>query len=162
MGEDTPAVPAKNVDEKGMSPKMVAHKWKKGQSGNPKGRPKGTTKLNKLIDIKIREAAKLELSSKPRSYLQGKAESITREIVKIALSDAEEFPIKDRSGNIIGVERKYGKGKLKCLIACFDRIIPTLKVVDIPKVDDKNVTEMTDEEIIGMMERMIHLTQQGE
>jgi hypothetical protein len=58
-------------------------------------------------------------------------------------------------------EEKPTQAKVKCLLACFERIVPALKVVEVKKETPTDPKSMTDEEIIEMMERMVDMAQSG-
>ena len=91
--------------------------WKKGQSGNPKGRPKGSPNLKKLyMDL-------LMLEQEVMNPLTGKAEKLNQ-FQQIALAQIREA----RKGNVTAqekvMERFLGKNK------------ETLDINgDIPKID---------------------------
>ena len=59
---------------------LAPHRWKKGQSGNPKGRPKGAVGLSKRIEKKLLEAFNAD---DPRQL----ADLLAASIVKVMLKD---------------------------------------------------------------------------
>jgi hypothetical protein len=125
----------------------VHSRWKKGQSGNPKGRPKGTSNREKQIQHQIQLAAELQLCKDAKKLLNDHAGEITTEVLAIALRQ----------------EATPSSAKVKCLLACFERIIPALKVVEVKDITDgKRPAEMTDAEIMEMMERMVNLAQSNQ
>jgi hypothetical protein len=133
------------------------YKWKKGQSGNPKGRPKGTGEKDLVLRAAIRkeieaasaakqEVVELQVAKGAKKLLAANGDKITQEIMQIAL--AKSAPGHGPS-----------QAKIKCLLACFDRIVPTLKVVAVNEDHTKSASEMSDAEIIALMERMVDMAQ---
>jgi hypothetical protein len=132
-------------EKKKLSP-PAAFRWKPGQSGNPGGRPKGSGKIQRKIQREAEQAAMIRLATDARQLLQDNSLEITAEILAIALKK----------------EDKPSQVKVKCLLACFERIVPSLKVVEV-KGDEvgRKPHELTDAEIIEMMERMVDMAQSG-
>ena len=135
--------------EPGEQPEYLKEKckpylWKKGQSGNPKGRPKKGVTFKKEVQMRIENAARLQLVPDAKRLLVSHGSEITLEILEIALRK----------------EPKPTQAKIKCLLACFERIIPSLKVVEL-KEDPlgRKPAEMTDVEIVELMERMVNMAQ---
>jgi hypothetical protein len=123
----------------------AAFRWKPGQSGNPGGRPKGSGKIQRKLRREAEQEAALRLATDARKYLQENSMEITAEIVAIALKK----------------EDKPTQPKIKCLLACFERIVPALKVVEVKKETPTDPKDLTDEEIIDLMERMVDMAQSG-
>lgn len=74
--------------------------WKKGQSGNPKGRPKSLPDLPKLLAEVL------------GGYPEGKQKTVMQEILEELARDAKakDSKTKSRSAEIL-IERAYGKTK---------------------------------------------------
>jgi hypothetical protein len=124
----------------------VAHRWKPGQSGNPGGRPRGTGKVQRKIQRDAEQSAMLRLATDARQLLQDNSMVVTGEILAIALRE----------------EEKPTQAKVKCLLACFERIVPALKVVELKEGEaGRKPHEMTDGELIEMIERMVDMAQSG-
>jgi hypothetical protein len=124
----------------------VAYRWKPGQSGNPGGRPRGTGKVQRKIQREAEQSVMHRLSTDARQLLQENSMVVTGEILAIALRE----------------EEKPTQAKVKCLLACFERIVPALKVVEV-KNDEagRKAHELTDTEIISLMEKMVDMAQSG-
>lgn len=144
--------------KKELPPAMKAKQFKKGQSGNPSGRPAGTGKRQKALAKAAEEARILKTATGARALLNLHAPQITKEIIDIALTPPIE-EITEKDGKKI-VRMVYGQNKVKCLLACFDRIIPVLKVAQLEESPDgKRPADMTDGEIVLLMERMVNMAQ---
>jgi hypothetical protein len=134
------------MEEKKKPGPPAEYRWKPGQSGNPGGRPKGSGKIQRKIQREAEQAAMIRLATDARQLLQDNSLDITRAILSIALKE-EERPT---------------QAKVKCLLACFERIVPALKVVEVKdNTDGKRPAEMTDAEILDLMERMVEMAQLG-
>jgi hypothetical protein len=124
----------------------AAYRWKSGQSGNPGGRPKGSGKIQRKIQREAEQAAMIRLATDARQLLQDSSLEVTGEILAIALKE----------------EEKPTQAKIKCLLACFERIVPALKVVEVkPDSEGRKPSEMKDAEIIQLMEKMVDIAQSG-
>jgi hypothetical protein len=56
--DDRPAAPDEQAKNKGRNPPPVHSRWKKGQSGNPKGRPKNSDELAAVVRELLAETVK--------------------------------------------------------------------------------------------------------
>ena len=137
----------------------VEHRWKKGQSGNPSGRAKGFTKAELAVEAKVQEAAQLHLACDAKKMLNRNAGKITQEVLKIALLPADRVEAVDKKTGVKTVTMVYGQAKVKCLLACFERIIPSLKVVEIKEDGPMEARAMSDDQIVELMTRMVNLAQ---
>ena len=124
----------------------ATYRWKPGQSGNPGGRPRGSGKVQRKIKREAEQAAMIRLATDARQLLQDSSLEVTGEILAIALKE----------------EEKPTQAKVKCLLACFERIVPALRVVEVKKDEaGRKPHEMTDGELIEMIERMVEMAQSG-
>ena len=144
--------------KKTLPPAMKEKMWEPGQSGNPSGRPKGSGKAMKALEAAVQKKLELQIGHGAKKLLNDNAERITAEIVKIATGPGDRIEVMDKKGNITEVRYVQGQNKVKCLLACFDRIVPSLMVMELKDGDAvKSASDMSDLEIIAMMERMVNL-----
>ena len=124
----------------------AAYRWKPGQSGNPGGRPRGSGKVQRKIKREAEQAAMIRLATDARQLLRDSSLEVTGEILAIALRE----------------EEKPTQTKVKCLLACFERLVPALKVVEVKDTSEvRQASEMTDLEIVELIERMVEMAQSG-
>lgn len=173
----------------GRSPKSIPTQWKPGQSGNPKGRPRGSGRLQKAVARQVEIAAQLSLASDARQALQDKSLEITKEVIQLALQREDRETLAQVRSVLTKMRvSKYrpeglslelhqvvlqlvkelekevvpSKAKVQCLLACMDKLVPSLKTVEV-KSDEatRRLEELSDGEIMLLMNRMVTLAQQG-
>ena len=174
--------------EKGVTPpQFKATVWQPGQSGNPGGKPKGRGRISRETMREIEIAANLKLADNARQLLQDESLTLVSEVVRIALTRDLRPEIRELEHMCHSLSRKSDKhpdlvallrvakaavkavaeeiypsqAKVKCLLACLDRIAPSLKVVEVNQTDGRLPSDMTDVEILAMMERMVNLSELG-
>jgi hypothetical protein len=139
--------------------KPLPQQWKPGQSGNPAGRPPGTGKKQLMKQAQVQAARELGISHQAASLLRENSPQITEEILRIALApDKETVKRKVVDGQeIVTVTVRPGDAKIRCLLACLDRLLPALKSVEVKDRDTNDPKDMSDSEIIDLMNRMVGL-----
>jgi hypothetical protein len=192
--KDTKSV-VQEVLEKKKDPK--AHLWKKGQSGNPRGKMKGAMSPTTALRKKHEELRAQLLVHDGARVLHDQAVPIAKEVILIAMQP-DTRPYLETLKTLVGQITARGKAqdkekeelvhdvnrlcrearmlwnaldalpnpspaKVKCLGMCMDRLIPTLKVVEVAPAGTgmRKAAEMTDDELMDMMARMVDMAQQG-
>src|SRR5678816_1769372 len=98
---------------------LAPHKWKKGQSGNPGGRPKGRT-----VTAALRELATTEHNGKPLVDLL--AERLMKEALSGKFTFAKEV-IERLDGKVVEKSEIKTQGEQKVYVCPPPRVIGTVK-----------------------------------
>jgi hypothetical protein len=140
---------------------LKPYHWQKGQSGNPKGRPKGTGKKALIQKAKQEAVREMGISIRAGALLVENSEAVTAEILRIALQpDQERVTTKKEDGQEVTViYQRPSEPKVRCLIACLERLVPALKSVEVKDRNPSDPKDMTDEEIVSLMSRMVDMAQ---
>jgi hypothetical protein len=143
--------------------KPLAHAWKPGQSGNPKGRPKGiTTKalIKQEIEAKVEQ---MGINVEAGALLRDRGKEVILEVLRIALQpDDEAMKTRTVDGEKVRViVRRPSEAKVKCLIACLERIVPALKTVSLTESGHRSPGDLSDDEIVALMQKMVAMAQSG-
>lgn len=141
----------------------MEHRWKKGQSGNPAGRPPGTGKQALIRKEVERQIEDMGVSRRASELLRQNSEAVTQEVLRIALApEKETVTTKEENGaTVITVTRRPGDSKIRCLIAVLERLVPSLKSVEVKDQGPRTADQMSDQEIIDLMHKMVFLARGG-
>lgn len=82
------------------SPQLAPYRWKKGQSGNPAGKPHGVRNFSTLVEIALTEVGK-KLKGKNKAQVDAEVEILTK-MLALALSGNTEM-IK------VFLDRRFGR-----------------------------------------------------
>jgi hypothetical protein len=140
---------------------LKPYHWQKGQSGNPKGRPKGTGK-KALIERAKQEAVKeMGISVRAGALLMENSEKVTAEILRIALQPDQERVTTKKEGSqeVTVIYQRPPEAKIRCLIACLERLVPALKSVEVKDRNPGDPKDLSDAEIVELMGRMVDMAQ---
>ena len=128
-----------------------------GQSGNPKGKPTGKEMVTREIQHRLKKAEDLQTATTALYALRRNSLPIITEIMAIALEPSRKVVSKSRKTGETTVRYEHSQAKLKALGMCVERIIPVLKVVEMQDGDTRAPHELTDQEIIQLMQKMANM-----
>jgi hypothetical protein len=132
-------------------------KFKKGEVANPHGRPSKRKLITREIQKRLDHAADLETASNAIKALKANSVPIIQEIMAIAMEESVKTTTWDKKKKENIVKFEHSQAKMKALALCVERIIPVLKVVEVDEKDGRKPHELTDTEIITMMQKMANL-----
>lgn len=118
--------------------KKVGHRWRKGVSGNPSGRPTKAAKAAQEVGALVVQCRERLLASATSAdqLLEENSVPLVAELIALALHSTNPTL------------------KIRSLLGCVDRILPILKTIENQQPIPTDPKSMTDEQIISLMFEM--------